>query len=186
MQAESEIHIRDLCQHHPQVVSSDEISSVTDEWKLYSLDDTISPGTAGTTDDAVATEVKLQRVDEYWASVLTRCNITGGLKYAMLGKAVKAALALSHGNADSERGFSVNKRLLTADRASMSSETINACRLIKDALHNIADGESVNIVVTPALLQSCRSANAVYKQYLEDERKQKEDEQRKIMEEQQK
>jgi len=53
-------------------------------------------------------------IDEYWASVL---NAAGRKKYCTLGKVVRASLSLSHGNADVERCFSINKKVVTPDRA---------------------------------------------------------------------
>ena len=35
-----------------------------------------------------------------------------------------------------ERGFSLNKRLVTADHACLGEETVNAVRLIKDVIAN--------------------------------------------------
>jgi hypothetical protein len=87
-----------------------------------------------------------------------------------------AALALPHGNADVERSFSTNKKLLTVDRAKLCPQTINACRLVKDALKNNAKSEALNAVITPALLRSARSSYGKYKEFLEEERKRKEKE----------
>ena len=52
-------------------------------------------------------------VDDYWVKVLAMRN--GNFRYQTLGKVVMASLALSHGNADVERGFSTIKRLITTD-----------------------------------------------------------------------
>ena len=83
-------------------------------------------------------------------------NIAGNLKYHTLGKVVMASLALSHGNADVERGFSSNKRLITTDRTTLKSNTINACRLVKDAIRINANGVATGVSVTPALLTRAR------------------------------
>ena len=48
----------------------------------------------------------------------------GHLKYETLGKVVMASLALSHGNADAERGFSTNKKVVTAARARLCEGTV--------------------------------------------------------------
>jgi len=52
-------------------------------------------------------------LDRYWSDVLDRKNALGHLKYCTLGKVVRAALALSHGNSDAERSFSANKKTVT-------------------------------------------------------------------------
>jgi len=76
----------------------------------------------------------------------------GDLKYKTSGKVVMAGLALSHGNADSERGFSTNKKVVTADRARLCEGTINAVRLVKDAMR--CNGNLLtNVSITPALVR---------------------------------
>ena len=52
----------------------------------------------------------------------------------ILSRVVKAALCLAHGNADAERGLSVNKRQIGSDRTALSSDSINAIRSVKDAI----------------------------------------------------
>jgi len=81
-----------------------------------------------------STVASVYPVDQYWAKVLAMRTAAGDLKYKTLGKAVMASLALSHGNADAERGFSANKKVVTADRSRLCEGTINAVRLLKDAM----------------------------------------------------
>lgn len=73
--------------------------------------------------------------------------------------AIPACLALAHGSADVERGFSLNKRTVTADRVSLDGGTNNALCMIKDGLKCRVQGSALNMAVTPSLL---RSARAVY------------------------
>ena len=47
---------------------------------------------------------------------------------------MRACLSLSHGDADVERSFSVNKQVVTPDRVSLGQETIGALRLFKEAI----------------------------------------------------
>ena len=54
------------------------------------------------------------------------------LKYCSLSKVVRVALAVSHGNSDAERSFSVNKWTVTPERSSLNEETISALRTVKD------------------------------------------------------
>jgi len=60
--------------------------------------------------------------------------MTGEPKYPQASKVVKAALALSHGNAEVERVFSASRRYLTEDRASLSEKTVNAVITVKDTM----------------------------------------------------
>jgi hypothetical protein len=76
------------------VVSQEELVLVSDEWRKYAIDE-----------DGIDSD---SRVDKYWWKVLNRKEASGAKKYPLLGKLVRAALSLSHGNADSERGLSIN------------------------------------------------------------------------------
>src|SRR2546425_6146227 len=80
-------------------------------------------------------------------------------------------LALSHGNADVEHDFSANQRLITTDRATLKSNTINARRLVKDTIRINANGVATDVSVTPALLTHARLAYGKNKEYLEEQRK---------------
>ena len=107
----------------PLVIVDEELSTVTDEWKMYLLDE-IDP----------EDDMEKVNVDDYWSKAVERWNDVGNSKLSSLGKVVKACLALSHGNSDAERNFSANKLTVTPQRASLNEETINAIRLVKDAL----------------------------------------------------
>jgi len=160
-EAESEGAIRRLARKLPQVILDDEVSIVSDEWKLYALDDLV----------LVEDDLKPYVVDSYWAKVLQRRNSLGQPKYSILGKVVKACLSLSHGNSDAERSFSSNKRTVTPERVSLSEETINAVRLVKDALRIRGGGKAINISVTHSLQQKARTAYSKYKEFQEQSRK---------------
>jgi len=108
--------------------------------------------------------VKNHEVDRYWSDVLDRKNALGHLKYCTLGKVVRAALALSHGNSDAERSFSANKKTVTPERSSLNEDTINALRMVKDAIRLHGGGQVSNIVVTSTLLQRTRLAHSKYKE----------------------
>ena len=50
-------------------------------------------------------------VDKFWAKVFQMKDAVGQPKYLHLSLIVKAALSVSHGQADVERGFSLNKQM---------------------------------------------------------------------------
>lgn len=107
--------------------------------------------------------VKYRRVDEFWHKVMQLTDLRGQPKYPALAKVVKITLCLSHGQADVERGFSLNKRLLN-DRSQLSEKSICAARTVKEviALHkSISD-----IPITPTLLAAYRKAHRLYKEDL--------------------
>ena len=72
---------------------------------------------------------------------------------------------MPHGNADPERGFSINKNMLDVHGSSTKEETIVALRFIKDEL--IHRGGPLKIPLTKELLKSCRNARSSYFAFLE-------------------
>ncbi|CAF1317772.1 unnamed protein product [Didymodactylos carnosus] len=79
-------------------------------------------------------------------------------------------LALSHGNADVERGFSENAHLVTDERASLSVVSISGLRATKDAVKFHGDGAVQNVAITKALLSSVKQAHERFK--IDNERQQ--------------
>ncbi|KAJ8886635.1 hypothetical protein PR048_012847 [Dryococelus australis] len=71
-----------------------------DEWKLLQLEL-----------DEEGSQNK--RVDLYWLQFMEMQEFNSSPKYPTVTKIVKAALLLSHGNADAERSFSSSCRTLT-------------------------------------------------------------------------
>ena len=55
----------------------------------------------------------------------------GNTKYKKLAALSLNVLKLSHGNADPERGFSINKKLIEIYSISIGNDTLQAIRLIK-------------------------------------------------------
>ena len=68
------------------------------------------------------------RVDHYWRGVLKLKTSNGNTKYPQLTNDVNAALVLPHGNADVERGVSVNNSGVTAERNKLGEGTISGLR----------------------------------------------------------
>ena len=66
------------------------------------------------------------RVDHYWREVFKLKTSSGSTKYPHLTNVVEAALVLPYGNADVERGVSVN------NRNKLGEDTINGLRATKD------------------------------------------------------
>jgi len=108
---------------------------------------------------------QMTTVDVSWRHILDRRDSLGQLKYLTLGKAVKACLAFSHGNADAERSCSVNKKLVTDERSSLSDDTIVAVRLVRDGIRHHG-GSTNTVTVNKDMLQRARASYARYKDYL--------------------
>ena len=119
-----------------------EIDNLSDEWLEYMFEEIPEDWycrTAENTDDddeGEATDdedtaqsrdqvVKCKIIDVYWSKVGKMTRPTGERKYSALMKLARIALALNHGNADVERGFSKNKLLLTSHRTRLEMPAIN-------------------------------------------------------------
>ena len=66
-------------------------------------------------------------------------------------------MVIPHGNAEPERGFSVNKHLLKIHGSATKEETIVALRLVKDTL--IQFRGVMNIQIPKELLKSCQESS---------------------------
>ena len=110
------------------------------------------------------------RIDHYWRNVAALCNEEGAPKYRKLTTLVNCILTLSHGNADPERGFSVNKQQLDLHGNTTDEHTLEALRIVKDYL--IRNGGVEDFDVTSILINKCDNAHAQYDVYLEEKRKQ--------------
>ena len=106
--------------------------------------------------------------------MLAMRTAVGDMKtYKTFVKAVMASLALSHGNSDAERGFSTNKKIVTADCSRLCEGTIHAVRLVKNAMH-CHGSLSTTMSVTPAVMRHAQGTHSRYKEHLEEEQRNKE------------
>lgn len=158
--------IRMLAAEVPNVVDPSEVSSITDEWILLQtqeLDfnhiDEISEE-AGCSRDSI----KSMRLDHYWQKIFDMKDSFGNPKFKILTKLVKALLSLAHGNAECERGFSLNKNLLD-NRSSLSIESINGLRQMKSHIKRIGGLE--NLKIEKEILQSVKDAGQKYRQRIQ-------------------
>ena len=98
-------------------------------------------------------------------------NEDGKPKCDQLFSLAKAVLSISHGNVVPERGFSINKYMLSVHGNAIQEDTLVSLRLIKDQL--CLDVGLSKFKVTTELLKSAR-----YQQYLQIKRDLKEKEER--------
>jgi len=98
----------------------------------------------------------------------------GNLKYSHLAKLCFCILSIPHGNADPERGFSLNKNILNVHGFSIKEDTLEAIRIVKDFIVR-SDGV-LNIEMTKDLFEHCKASYTRYQCYLEENRKNKEEE----------
>lgn len=146
-------YIKNVAQKLP---CTEDLSSVADEWKVY-MEDTIP-------DEWYMSSNLPTRIDTYWSKVLQLKAPNGELKYKNLAKVVQCCLSLAHSNADTERSLSVNKRMLTTERMSLSEETINGLRHVKDGV-KACGGQPYCVPITRKLISACKNANARYEDY---------------------
>lgn len=142
----------------------EELTSLKDEWRIYAETD-IPEEWIQKVDKSVV------RVDHYWHKVLQLKTPLGKDKFSVLAKVVKCALSLSHGNADSERSLSLNKKTLTKERSSLSITSVNGLRATQDGVKSMS-GLS-NITVTKEMLSCVKDSHKAYLEYSQAE-KQKE------------
>lgn len=124
----------------------------------------------------------VSRVEYFWREVFKVQRDTN-LKYGNIAKVVKACLSLSHGSAEVERGFSASNNILTPDKSSLSLRTLNARLNIRDGLTRY-NYQPHLFVVPQVLIDKAKVAYKSYQTYLENQRKQKEEEERRILEKQ--
>jgi hypothetical protein len=98
----------------------------------------------------------------------------GNLKYSHLAKLCFCVLSLPHGNADPERGFSLNKNILNVHGFSIKEDTLEAIRIVQDFI--VRSNGVMNIPMTKDLFEHCKSSHTRYQCYLEEKRKNKEEE----------
>lgn len=138
---------------------------MTDEWKLFM---------EGNIPEACIDRDQSEfQIDKYWAQLFEMKDVRGKPKFPVLSNVVKCALILAHGNADTERSLSENKRIVTKERVNLNDDTINALRHTKDGM-KASGGEPHLVKVDRAMLSSCRAAHSVHAQKLREEKEKKE------------
>ena len=150
----SHMSIMNIARCLPQMIVPDEIDCINAEWLVYQ-------------NERIPNEWfekfdGYYSIDYYWRNVFTLKTISGAEKFISLAKLVKCALALSHGNADVERGFSENAFLLTDDRSLLSNASINGLRATRDGVTFFGNGKPHEVPITKGLLDSVRDAHSRY------------------------
>ena len=139
-------------------IKPEELTALTDEWRIYAETDIPEEWAQK---DGLAV-----RVYQYWSKELKLKSVSGSQKFGVLGKVIKCALSLSHGNADNERSFSINKNTLSKERSSLSITALNGLRAVEDGVRN--EGELSNVAVNKGMLVSVKSCHKVYLAHVEE------------------
>ncbi|KAH9375768.1 hypothetical protein HPB48_023017 [Haemaphysalis longicornis] len=102
-------------------------------------------------------------IDVAWQPIFVlRGKNSGPPRYLLLGKLVKSLLCLSHGNADVERGFSKNRRLLL-ERSNLSIESINGLR----AIQSFSKRYNRDVATIPIKADMMKAVKQSHKRYIE-------------------
>lgn len=99
-----------------------------------------------------------KRLDHFWRDII-------GQEFKDFMHVVKMICCMSHGNANVERGFSINNECLFEN---MREESVIARRQVYDAV--LYEGGIDNVQISKELLLSARNAHSRYVEYLEQYR----------------
>ena len=126
----------------PCLLTDKDIDHLRDEWLAYSIE-TIDEKwiiKSKEQDSAGNDQITYQRIDYYWNKIMAITATDGRSKYPVLTRLIKNILIISHGNADVERGFSVNQNIVTSNRSLLSEVSINGLRTAFDAVQSSGNG----------------------------------------------
>ena len=103
------------------------------------------------------------RLDRYCREVLRLETSSGSTKYPHLKNVVKTALVLPYGNADIERGVSVNNRVVTAERNKLGdNQWIKSNERHGKVNRSSTAKAKGNVPINSKILCPARSAYSVY------------------------
>ena len=151
-----------IARSFPQLIVPNDIDRISAEWHIY-LNEKF-PNEWYEKPDGY------HSIDYYWKHVFTLKTNTGIEKFIASPTLVKCALALSHANADVERGFSENVFLLTDDRSLLSDASINGLRATRDGVKYFGNKKPHEVPITKDLLDCVRGAHSRYCIDLEKQR----------------
>lgn len=147
--------IQRLCTNlKPLNIQDKELDKIILEWHAYKTDTEVSKICKEFSENP-------QRIDEFWSKVFELKDVfTSKPRFQNLSFLIKNCLILAHGNADVERGFSLNTNILSKKRLGVSESTIIGLRHIKDALKR--HGGIFSIPITGKLLNSVAKSYSLY------------------------
>ena len=100
---------------------------LTDGWNQYCLEDIKEEWYQ-------LNDGNLLRVDYCWSKIESIKDGMGHTKYPTILSVVKAALPLTHGNSEIERGISNRVKTVAADRNCLSEASLNNSKIATDVL----------------------------------------------------
>ena len=121
-------------------------------------------------------ERQMKRIGDCWCQTGQLKDKQDRKKYPQLFALVMCVLSLSHGNSAPESGFSINKSMLEVHGHSLGEDTLEALRVVKDAIVN--SGSVINIPITHTLLMSVKISYQKYQADVKAKKKLKEEAER--------
>ena len=98
------------------------------------------------------------RAGLFWSEISKMLTLDGSQRFPFLSKLIIGLLTIPASNADSERGFSILRKIHTDQRANLDQSTINALMSVK---YN-CDQCCTDIQVSPQLMSLCKKATTAY------------------------
>ena len=132
------------------LVSSDDLDNLADEAQDYYL----------TPKSELPTLEEGGRIDEYWLKVFKLQTGSGKLRFSLLGDVMKPLMSIPNSNADSERVFSMLRKIHTEFRSNLDNDTI--CSLLSSKIN--VDGCCYNAAVTKDHFKAAKKATWSYVQ----------------------
>ncbi|CAF1203448.1 unnamed protein product [Rotaria sp. Silwood1] len=111
-------------------------------------------------------QIKYHSIDYYWNNVFSILTKNGISKYPTLTKLIKNVLIITHGNADVERGFSINSNILRENRSSLSESSINGPRLVYDKVKLFGSGSAHKVPITTDMINMVKKSSSNYREGL--------------------
>ena len=107
------------------IVADDEVEHLVEEFQDYQL----SP------DDDLPAVTSDSRVDTFWAELGRKKTFVGAVRFPLLTRAMTTLSVIAHSNADSERVFSMVRKINTDSRSQLSNDTLRvllSCKINTD------------------------------------------------------
>ncbi|CAF0847693.1 unnamed protein product [Adineta steineri] len=142
------------------LLSLNEVNRLSDEWLMYSIE---------AIDDSWIIkrkhiDVEYHEINFYWNNVLSIFRSSEHPKYPTLSKLIKNILIISHGDADVERGFSINQNILTEDRTLLSEKSINGLRTTYDVVEFLGFEPVHKMPTNVDMFHAVQKSTALYKE----------------------
>ena len=95
---------------------------VVDEWKVFQVDSELPSYNPS------------EMIEVFWTEVYQLQSAGGDSRYKLLPVVIKSVLVPAQTSAESEHSLSVNVRIVTQERASISEKTIVGLHVMKEAV----------------------------------------------------